>query len=79
MDRAIEALDRDVDATRRLCEEMKGEWLMLHDLMAESILGLISFVRPSPGRPCAPFVEPTPASAAVILGPGWMNALSPSA
>jgi hypothetical protein len=46
MDRAIEAIDdgRAQDA-RELCEEMKHEWLMLHDLMAESILGLISFVQ----------------------------------
>src|SRR2546423_1858937 len=28
-----------------LCEDMKHEWLMLHDLMAESVLGLISFVQ----------------------------------
>jgi hypothetical protein len=46
MERAIEALDAgDVETARRLCEEMKGEWLMLHDLMAESILGLITFVQ----------------------------------
>jgi hypothetical protein len=46
MDRAIEAIDRgDVEGARRLCEEMKHEWLMLHDLMAESVLGLISFVQ----------------------------------
>ena len=40
---------RSTPATRRrrerLCEEMKHEWLMLHDLMAESVLGLISFVQ----------------------------------
>ncbi len=46
MDRAIEALDAgDPDEARRLCEEMKGEWLMLHDLMTEGILGLITFVQ----------------------------------
>lgn len=46
MDRAIEAIDEDrPDDARALCEEMKHEWLMLHDLMAESILGLISFVQ----------------------------------
>ncbi len=46
MDRAIEALDAgDADEARRLCEEMKGEWLMLHDLMAESLLALISFIQ----------------------------------
>jgi NAD(P)-dependent dehydrogenase (short-subunit alcohol dehydrogenase family) len=46
MDRAIEALDRgDIDAARALCEEMKHEWRYLHDLMAEGIGGLISFVQ----------------------------------
>jgi hypothetical protein len=46
MDRAIEALDAgELDRVRVLCEEMKHEWLMLHDLMAESLLGLISFVQ----------------------------------
>ncbi len=46
MERAIEALDAgDSEGARRLCEAMKGEWLMLHDLMAESVLGLISFVQ----------------------------------
>src|SRR5205814_246422 len=46
MDRAIEALDAgDADEARRLCEGMKHEWLMLHDLMAESVLSLISFVQ----------------------------------
>jgi len=46
MDRAVEAIDAgDLDRARELCEAMKHEWLMLHDLMAESILGLISFVQ----------------------------------
>ena len=46
MDRAIEAIDAgDLDRARSLCEEMKHEWLMLHDLMAESVLSLISFVQ----------------------------------
>jgi hypothetical protein len=46
MDRAIEALDcGDIDAARALCEEMKHEWRYLHDLMAEGIGGLISFVQ----------------------------------
>ena len=46
MDGAIEALDAgELDSARALCEEMKHEWLMLHDLMAESLLGLISFVQ----------------------------------
>src|SRR5947207_546658 len=46
MDRAIEAIDSgDLERARRLCEEMKHEWLMLHDLLVESMLGLISFVQ----------------------------------
>jgi hypothetical protein len=46
MDRAIEALDRgDVERARELCEEMRSEWRFLHDLMAESLLGLVSFVK----------------------------------
>ena len=39
MERAIEAFDAgDLDAARRLCEEMKHEWQMLHDLMAAGVL-----------------------------------------
>ena len=46
MDRAIEAIEAgDLEAAKRLCGEMKHEWLMLHDLMAESVLGLITFVQ----------------------------------
>src|SRR3712207_826250 len=46
MERAVEAIDAgDLEEARRLCREQQGEWLMLHDLMAESILGLISFVQ----------------------------------
>ncbi len=46
MDRAIEAIDAgDVATARRLCEEMKSEWQMLHDLMAETILGLVTYVQ----------------------------------
>lgn len=46
MDRAIEALDRgDVDAARELCGAMRHEWRFLHDLMVESVLGLVDFVQ----------------------------------
>ena len=39
MDRAIEALDAgDPEEARRLCNEMKHEWQMLHDLMAAGVL-----------------------------------------
>ncbi len=46
MDRAIEAIDRgDPEAAKALCEEMKHEWRLLHDLMAGGMAGLISFVQ----------------------------------
>src|SRR5439155_3818951 len=46
MDRAIEALDRgDSEGARELCEEMKHEWRLLHDIMVEGVAGLISFVQ----------------------------------
>lgn len=46
MDRALDALDAgDIDAARQACQEMKREWGMLHDLMAEGTLGLISFIQ----------------------------------
>lgn len=50
MDRAIEAIDAgDLDGARALCQSMKSEWLMLHDLMVESMLGLVSFVQEEMG------------------------------
>jgi hypothetical protein len=46
MDRAIEAIDAgDLDRARALCEEMKGEWRMLHDLYAETTGGLLTFIK----------------------------------
>ena len=46
MDRAIEALDAgDVETARALCEAMKHEWLMLHDLYAAGTAGLLTFVK----------------------------------
>ena len=46
MDRAIEAIDRgDLEAAKALCEEMKHEWRLLHDLMVGGMAGLISFVQ----------------------------------
>ncbi len=46
MDRAIAALqDGDADAARAACEAMRHEWGMLHDLMTESVLGLITFIQ----------------------------------
>ena len=46
MDRAIEAIERgDLEAAKELCEEMKHEWQLLHDLMAGGMAGLVSFVQ----------------------------------
>ena len=46
MQRIVEAIDvGDLDGAKRLAREGQGEWLMLHDLMAESILSLVSFVQ----------------------------------
>jgi len=46
MDRAIQALeDGDLTRAKKLCEEMRHEWRFLHDLMAESMLGLITFIQ----------------------------------
>jgi hypothetical protein len=50
--RAIEALDAgDVAEARELCEEMKYEWRYLHDLMADGMLSLISFVQERSHQP----------------------------
>ena len=46
MDRAIEAIDAgDVQRARALCQEMRHEWQMLHDLMAAGVLDLVSFIQ----------------------------------
>lgn len=46
MERVVEAIDAgDLERAKRLAREGQGEWLMLHDLMAESILALASFVQ----------------------------------
>ena len=46
MDRAIAALDDgDIATAREACEAMRHEWGMLHDLMAEGMLGLITFIQ----------------------------------
>ncbi len=46
MDRAIEAMDAgDLVTARALCEGMKYEWLMLHDLYAHGMAGLLSFIK----------------------------------
>jgi len=46
MDRAIEAIEAgDLSGAVELCRGMKYEWRFLHDLMAESMLGLITFIQ----------------------------------
>lgn len=46
MDRAIEAMDAgDLVTARARCEGMKYEWLMLHDLYAHGMAGLLSFIK----------------------------------
>jgi hypothetical protein len=46
MDRALAALEAgDLERVRELCEDMRYEWRYLHDLMAESMLGLITFIQ----------------------------------
>ncbi len=46
MDRALAALDAgDVEAARAACEAMRHEWGMLHDLMTEGMLGLVTFIQ----------------------------------
>jgi hypothetical protein len=46
MDRAIEAIDAgDLEQAKMLCQAMKHEWRFLHDLMVESIVGLVDFVQ----------------------------------
>jgi hypothetical protein len=46
MDRAIEAIEAGrYDLALELCREMRHEWRFLHDLMAESMLGLVSFIQ----------------------------------
>src|SRR5262249_22411433 len=51
MDRAIEAIEAgDPDRAVELCRGMKYEWRFLHDLMAESMLGLITFIQEQLGE-----------------------------
>ena len=46
MDRAIEAIQAgDYETAAQLCQGMRYEWRFLHDLMAEQILGLITFIQ----------------------------------
>jgi hypothetical protein len=51
MERAIEALDAgDVSGARALCDQARHEWGMLHDLMVESVAGLLTFIQARQGE-----------------------------
>ncbi len=50
MDRAIEALEAgDSETALELCKAMRHEWRFLHDLMAESMLGLVTYIQQKGG------------------------------
>ena len=50
MDRAIEALEAgDTEAALSLCKAMRHEWRFLHDVMAESMLGLVTYIQQQEG------------------------------
>ena len=51
MDRAIEAIEAgETVRALELCSAMKHEWRFLHDLMAESILGLVTYIQEAFGE-----------------------------
>jgi len=46
LDRVMEAIEAgESDRALELCREMKHEWRFLHDLMVESMVGLVDFVK----------------------------------
>jgi hypothetical protein len=46
LDRVIEAIEAgEPERALELCREMKHEWRFLHDLMVESTVGLVDFVK----------------------------------
>lgn len=50
MDRAIVALEAgDTDTALSLCKAMRHEWRFLHDVMAESMLGLVTYIQQQEG------------------------------
>jgi hypothetical protein len=51
MDRAIEAIESgELERAVELCRAMKHEWRFLHDLMAESMLGLVTYIQETFGE-----------------------------
>src|ERR1700753_1633625 len=50
MDLAIEALEAgDTETALELCKGMRHEWRFLHDWMAESMLGLVTYIQQKMG------------------------------
>jgi len=50
MDRAIAAIEAgDSELALELCKGMRHEWRFLHDLMAESMLGLVTYIQQQQG------------------------------
>src|SRR5215470_15260599 len=50
MDRAIEAIEAgNSELALELCRGMRHEWRFLHDLMAESMLGLVTYIQDKMG------------------------------
>jgi hypothetical protein len=50
MDRAIAAIEAgDNELALELCKGMRHEWRFLHDLMAESMLGLVTYIQRQQG------------------------------
>src|SRR4051794_34752685 len=50
MDRAIEALEAgDTETAVAACKAMRHEWRFLHDVMAESMLGLVTYIQQQEG------------------------------
>src|SRR3954467_12223638 len=46
MDRAIEAIEAgDLEGAKALCEAMKHEWQMLHDMMVDGIAASMTWVK----------------------------------
>ena len=51
MDRAIEAIEAgEFERALELCQGMRHEWRFLHDLMAESMLGLVTYIQQTLGE-----------------------------
>jgi hypothetical protein len=55
MERLVEALDEgELDEARSLAKSMMYEWRFLHDLMVESVLGMVDFIKRRYGEDAVP-------------------------